>query len=78
MELFKLVNEGNPVFLYNVRDLDKEVKDKPENITVTNEFLDVLPEENPGIPPNRPIDFTIDLAPGNFESSIYNNSKRSE
>ncbi|XP_057535375.1 uncharacterized protein LOC130813557 [Amaranthus tricolor] len=36
----------------------------PQDIAVVNEFLDVFPDEIPGMPPQREIDFTIDLIPG--------------
>ncbi|XP_057538116.1 uncharacterized protein LOC130815644 [Amaranthus tricolor] len=36
----------------------------PQDIAVVNEFLDVFPDEIPGMPPQREIDFTIDLVPG--------------
>jgi hypothetical protein len=35
-----------------------------EDIPVVNEFQDVFPQELPGMPPNREIEFTIDLIPG--------------
>jgi len=35
-----------------------------ENIPVVQEFLDVFPEEIPGLPPKRNIDFTIALILG--------------
>jgi hypothetical protein len=31
---------------------------------VVNEFLDVFPEELPGMPPDRDIEFVIELKPG--------------
>jgi hypothetical protein len=37
---------------------------KLEDIPVVNEFQDVFPKELPGIPPDREIEFTIDLIPG--------------
>ncbi|KAK1620910.1 hypothetical protein QYE76_026427 [Lolium multiflorum] len=40
----------------------KEVK--LEEIPVVNEFQDVFPAELPGMPPDREIEFTIDLIPG--------------
>ena len=40
----------------------KEVK--LEDIPVVNEFQDVFPAELPGMPPDREIEFTIDLIPG--------------
>ncbi|KAK1645131.1 hypothetical protein QYE76_062936 [Lolium multiflorum] len=35
-----------------------------EDIPVVNEFQDVFPKELPGMPPDREIEFTIDLIPG--------------
>ena len=39
-------------------------EEDPKDIAVVNEFLDVFPDEIPGMPPQREIDFTIDLVPG--------------
>ena len=35
-----------------------------EEIRVVNEFPDVFPKEQPGMPPNRDIEFVIELVPG--------------
>jgi hypothetical protein len=35
-----------------------------EEIRVIQEYLDVFPEELPGMPPDRGIEFLIDLLPG--------------
>lgn len=35
-----------------------------ENIPVVQDFADVFPEEIPGLPPKRDLDFTIELVPG--------------
>jgi hypothetical protein len=34
------------------------------NIPVVQEFLDVFPEELPGLPPERDVEFSIELKPG--------------
>lgn len=34
-----------------------------ENIPVVQDFADVFPEEIPGLPPKRDLDFTIELVP---------------
>ena len=44
----------------------KEVKIK--DIPVVREFKDVFPKELPEMPPNREIEFTIDLIPGKSRS----------
>jgi hypothetical protein len=38
--------------------------ENPEDVTIVKEYLDVFPEELPGMPPHREIEFVIDLAPG--------------
>jgi hypothetical protein len=35
-----------------------------ENLPVVREFVDVFPEELPGLSPERELEFTIDLKPG--------------
>jgi hypothetical protein len=35
-----------------------------ENISVVEEFMDVFPEELPGMPPKTKVEFYIDLIPG--------------
>jgi hypothetical protein len=37
-----------------------------EEVPVIKEYLDVFPEELPGMPPDRDIEFVIDLVPGTF------------
>jgi hypothetical protein len=37
---------------------------KLEDILVVNEFMDIFPQELPRMPPDREIEFTIDLKPG--------------
>jgi hypothetical protein len=35
-----------------------------EEVPVVNEYPDVFPEELPGMPPDRDVEFVIDLLPG--------------
>lgn len=42
----------------------------PESVPVVNEFLEVFPDELPGIPPDREIDFGIDVLPDTQPISI--------
>ena len=39
-------------------------------VPVVNEFFDVFPEDLPGLPPDREIEFEIELAPGTEPISI--------
>jgi hypothetical protein len=45
-------------FLHHVAEL------KLRDIHVVREFLDVLPDDLPGMPPERAIEFKIELQPG--------------
>ena len=55
--------QGCESYLAHVRDVDKEAP-KTEGITIVNEFPNVFPGELPRLPPDREIEFAIDLAPG--------------
>ena len=50
--------------LYALNALNAAPLEGIENIPVVREFLDVFPEELPGIPPARAVEFIIDLKPG--------------
>ena len=52
--------QGYLAYAIEVRDSGSRMEDIP----VVREFLDVFPEDLPGIPPNREIDFQIELATG--------------
>ena len=54
---------GCQAYLAHVTDLEKEPKPLQE-LSVVNEFSDVFPDELPGIPPDRQVEFSIDLVPG--------------
>jgi hypothetical protein len=43
---------------------EKGVVEGLEHLPVVREFADIFPEELPGMPPERELDFTIDLKPG--------------
>jgi hypothetical protein len=51
--------------LYAILPLnEKGVAEGLECLSLVKEFADVFPEELPGMPPERELDFTIDLKPG--------------
>nr|GEY35785.1 putative reverse transcriptase domain-containing protein [Tanacetum cinerariifolium] len=63
----KYVKKGFPIFLAHVTM--KEVEDKLEkkrlgDVPIVQNFLEVFPEELPGLPLTRPVEFQIDLVPG--------------
>ncbi|GKC80670.1 putative reverse transcriptase domain-containing protein [Tanacetum coccineum] len=56
-----------PIFLAHVTA--KEVKDKSkmkrlEDVSIVQDFPEVFPEDLPGLPPTRQVEFQIDLVPG--------------
>ncbi|XP_074346472.1 uncharacterized protein LOC141685258 [Apium graveolens] len=62
MQAKKFIRKGCEAYVAYVIDKSREVSN-PEDIPVVRDFLDVFPEELPGLPPDRQIEFTIDLAP---------------
>lgn len=69
MKAQRLLKKGCMGLLAMVRDT-KEGTSSLEKIPVVNEFSDVFPEDLPGLPPVREIDFGIDLAPDTLPISI--------
>ncbi|XP_077228324.1 uncharacterized protein LOC143861265 [Tasmannia lanceolata] len=68
MQACRLLIQGCEAFLASVVEVnDNEMK--IENIPVVREFPDVFPEDLPGLPPNREVEFSVDLAPGTVSIS---------
>ncbi|GJT87040.1 hypothetical protein Tco_1068757 [Tanacetum coccineum] len=58
---------GFPIFLAHVTT--KEIEDKSErkrleDVPIVQDFPEVFPEDLPGLPPTRQVEFQIDLVPG--------------
>ncbi|GKB38798.1 hypothetical protein Tco_0883740 [Tanacetum coccineum] len=63
----KYMQKGFPIFLAHVTA--KEVEDKSEkkrleDVPIVQDFPEVFPEDLPGLPPTRQVEFQIDLVPG--------------
>nr|GFC28427.1 reverse transcriptase domain-containing protein [Tanacetum cinerariifolium] len=61
------MSKGCHVFLANItstKDEDKSKGKQLEDVPVVREFLKGFPEDLPGIPPNRQVEFRIDLVSG--------------
>ncbi|GJY55977.1 putative reverse transcriptase domain-containing protein [Tanacetum coccineum] len=63
----KYMERGFPIFLAHVTA--KEVEDKSEkkrleDVPIVQDFPEVFPEDLPGLPPTRQVEFQIDLVPG--------------
>ncbi|KAI3788522.1 hypothetical protein L2E82_01291 [Cichorium intybus] len=59
----KCIQKGCESFIAYVMNGKKE-KQKMEDIKVVNEFPEVFPDDLPGLPPIRQVEFRIDLVPG--------------
>ncbi|GJY31711.1 putative reverse transcriptase domain-containing protein [Tanacetum coccineum] len=59
----KYIEKGCELFLAQVTE--QELKEKRlEDVPVIRDFLEVFPDELPGLPPPRQVEFRIDLIPG--------------
>ncbi|GJX98435.1 hypothetical protein Tco_0355454 [Tanacetum coccineum] len=63
----KYMQKGFPIFLAHVTA--KEVEDKSEkkrleDVPIVQDFPDIFPKDLSSLPPNRQVDFQIDLVPG--------------
>ncbi|GKE00583.1 hypothetical protein Tco_1388566 [Tanacetum coccineum] len=61
------LTKGCHVFLANItatKDEDKSKEKRLEDVPVVQEFPEVFPEDLPGIPPTRQVEFRIDWVPG--------------
>ena len=65
----KMVSKGCLAFLAYLKDDITQVP-SIESVSVVREFLDVFSADIPGMPPDRDIDFCIDLEPGTRPISI--------
>ncbi|GJZ90745.1 putative reverse transcriptase domain-containing protein [Tanacetum coccineum] len=63
----KYMEKGCQVFLAQVTKKETEVKSKEkrlEDVPIVQKFPEVFPEDLPGLPPARQVEFQIDLVPG--------------
>ncbi|GJU04085.1 putative reverse transcriptase domain-containing protein [Tanacetum coccineum] len=63
----KYIQKGCQVYLAQVtfkKTEDKSEEKRIEDVRIVREFLEVFPEDLPGLPPARQFEFQIDLVPG--------------
>nr|GEW03027.1 putative reverse transcriptase domain-containing protein [Tanacetum cinerariifolium] len=60
----RYMSRGCQIFMIQVMEKKKSDKKIIEDIPVVKEFPDVFPEDLPGLPPIRQVEFQIDLIPG--------------
>ncbi|KAL5787001.1 hypothetical protein ACOSP7_003950 [Xanthoceras sorbifolium] len=65
----KLIRKGCEAYLAQVVD-SRKVNSEIQNIPTVCDFADVFPEELPGLPPQREVEFVIDVVPGTSPVSI--------
>ena len=58
-----MFSEQRVAFLAHVVEKEKDKK-KIQDVPVVKEYPEVFPEDLPGLPPARPVEFRIDLVPG--------------
>ena len=64
MRARKLLNSGAMGYLASVVDVNSEQSIGPKDVPVVRDFLEVFLEDLLGWPPDRDIEFMIDLLPG--------------
>ena len=69
MTTSKMLRKGCQGYLEFVVDRRQEGT-RLEDIPIVKEFLDVFPDDISGLPPDREVEFTIDLIPGTEPISI--------
>ncbi|KAL5751698.1 hypothetical protein ACOSQ2_022205 [Xanthoceras sorbifolium] len=65
----KLIRKGCEAYLAQVVD-SRKVDSTIQNITTVCDFADVFPEELPSLPPQREVEFVIDVVPSTLPVSI--------
>ncbi|XP_070028978.1 uncharacterized protein [Nicotiana sylvestris] len=65
----RMISKGYIYHLVRVKDTDAEIPTL-QSVPIVNEFPEVFPEDLPGVPPDREINFGIDLLPGTKPISI--------
>ena len=64
MKTQKMLMRGCQGSLASVVNMAQEEETRPEDIPIVQDFVEVFPEELPGLPPDRAISFEIKLLPG--------------
>ena len=63
MQTKRLLRQGCEAYLAYVVDTERKIPNIKE-VEVVDEFEDVFPNDLPGLPPDREIEFAIELIPG--------------
>jgi len=63
-EVVQEATGGSFCYVIMVQPEKRSAVDLVRSIPVVGEYVDVFPDEVPGLPPSRDVDFAIDLVPG--------------
>ncbi|XP_073014640.1 uncharacterized protein [Primulina eburnea] len=75
LQATKLLNKGCTGFLALVSDLNMVSNVQIQNIDVVQEYPDIFADDVPGLPPDREVEFVIELSPGYYRRFIADFSK---
>jgi hypothetical protein len=64
LQMRKYCRKGCPLYVIQVLKTIECAKPSPDDHPILREYKDVFPEEVPGLPSRRDIEFLIELAPG--------------
>ena len=64
-----MMSKGLLCHLVSVNDIDHDIP-SIDSVPIVSEFQDVFPDDLPGVPPPREIDFCVDLELGTKPISI--------
>jgi hypothetical protein len=64
LQMRKYCRKGCPLYAIQVLKTIEVAKPSPDDHPILREYRDVFPEEIPGLPLRRDIEFSIELAPG--------------
>ncbi|CAL1353211.1 unnamed protein product [Linum trigynum] len=67
VKAFSLIQEGCEAYLAHVKEVQEK---KIEDVLVVMEYPEVFPEDLPGLPPQREVEFDIEVIPGTAPISI--------
>ena len=72
MQLKKFSRKGFQLYASHILETSGDETPRLGDYQVLQEFRDVFPDEIPGLPPKRDIDFTIELVPGAAPTLVEN------
>ncbi|XP_042446393.1 uncharacterized protein LOC122031333 [Zingiber officinale] len=64
MQARRLLSQGCQGYLLSMVKADTDALPRLSDVPIVREFSDVFPDELPGLPPKRQVEFTIELVPG--------------